>query len=392
MAGGVTRRALLGSILPGGVLVDGGFPGGNIVVEGVEGDTVRLHQDLRDTEGDWFYWYFRVRGAAGRRLRFQFTRSAAIGARGPAVSRDGGRNWGWLGRSGEEGESFQYEFAAGVREARFCMSIPYMESDLRRFLARHAGSRYLRRRVLCRTKAGREAELLECGAAGGKKGKIVLLTARHHACESIASYALEGLLETVLGAGETGEWLRGNLRFLVAPFMDKDGVEEGDQGKNRRPRDHNRDYDGRSLYPSVAAIRRLGEGWRAGEVLMALDLHCPWLRGGEHEQVHFVGGPEPGPWVGLAQFGEVLERGREGPLPFRSADNLPFGKSWNTEKNTAAGRSFGRWAAGLAGVAAAGTLEIPYANAGGVEVTAESARALGRDLARSLREFSRGLV
>ena len=30
---------------------------------------------------------------------------------------------------------------------------------------------------------------------------------------------------------EAGEWFRGNTEVLVIPFMDKDGVEDGDQGK-----------------------------------------------------------------------------------------------------------------------------------------------------------------
>jgi murein tripeptide amidase MpaA len=30
--------------------------------------------------------------------------------------------------------------------------------------------------------------------------------------------------------------------FFIVPPVDKDGVEDGDQGKNRKPYDHNRDY------------------------------------------------------------------------------------------------------------------------------------------------------
>ena len=33
------------------ILVDADFPGGNIVVDSIAGDTVTLHQDLRDTDG-----------------------------------------------------------------------------------------------------------------------------------------------------------------------------------------------------------------------------------------------------------------------------------------------------------------------------------------------------
>ena len=56
--------------------LDCAYPGGNILVEKIEGDTAFLRQDVRDTEGDWFYWNFRVRGAAGRTIHFHFTGSS----------------------------------------------------------------------------------------------------------------------------------------------------------------------------------------------------------------------------------------------------------------------------------------------------------------------------
>jgi hypothetical protein len=70
------------------VRVDADFPGGNIRIDRLEGDVVRLQPDLRDTAGSWFYWYFRVRGAAERTLRFEFTSGEPVGVRGPAVSTD----------------------------------------------------------------------------------------------------------------------------------------------------------------------------------------------------------------------------------------------------------------------------------------------------------------
>ncbi len=51
--------------------IDADFPGGNIVVDSIHRDTVFIQQDLRDTEGNWFYWYFRVgRSAAGKTFLF----------------------------------------------------------------------------------------------------------------------------------------------------------------------------------------------------------------------------------------------------------------------------------------------------------------------------------
>ena len=50
------------------------YPGGNIKVEKIDeaAGMVKLAPDLRDTKGKWFYFDFTVRGAAGRKLHFQF--------------------------------------------------------------------------------------------------------------------------------------------------------------------------------------------------------------------------------------------------------------------------------------------------------------------------------
>ena len=47
---------------------------------------MKIRQDFRDTPGHWIYWAFRVKGAAGRTLTFDFGDSAAVGSRGAAVS------------------------------------------------------------------------------------------------------------------------------------------------------------------------------------------------------------------------------------------------------------------------------------------------------------------
>ncbi|MFW6164484.1 MAG: hypothetical protein ACODAJ_17070, partial [Planctomycetota bacterium] len=79
------------------LVVDSEFHGGNLLVESIDGNTVRVRQDVRDTRGTWFWWHFRVRGAGGRTLKFVFTQGNVIGVRGPAVSLDKGRTWAWLG-------------------------------------------------------------------------------------------------------------------------------------------------------------------------------------------------------------------------------------------------------------------------------------------------------
>jgi hypothetical protein len=367
--------------------VDADFPGGNIVLENVKGDDVFLHQDLRDTAGNWFYWYFRVRGGQGRTLTFQFTKVNPIGVLGPAVSTDGGKSWKWLGAQAVRGSSFTYAFPRDAAEVRFCFAYPYQAHNLREFLKQYEQSAHLKVESLSKTKKGRDVELLRLGRLDSKSEQRVALTCRHHCCEMMASYVLEGIIAEVLADSDDGKWLRENVEFFIVPMVDKDGVEEGDQGKNRKPRDHNRDYEGKSIYASVQAIRERLPEWSAGKLRFAMDLHCPAARGAAHESIYFVGGPDEKKWSEVGRFCTILESMQSGPLVYRSKNNLPFGQGWNNKANIATGKPFAHWAAELPGVVAATTIEVAYANAEGKVVTDESARALGRDLARALRHY-----
>jgi hypothetical protein len=407
--------------------IDCAFPGGNILLERVEGDTVTLKQDLRDTAGHWFYWYFRVRGAAGRTLTFRFTGGDVFTRMGPSCSLDGGQTWRWVGpeslkapppapspsdprltpgagqgepRSPADprltpgagqgalpakpaGPTFTYAFGAEAGEVRFALSIPYTEANLKEFLAQHQGRAGLKVDTLCRTGKGRQAEVLYLGRLDGPPDYRLAFTCRHHACESVASYVLEGIMASVLADDDLGRWYRQHAAILAVPFVDKDGVEDGDQGKNRKPHDHNRDYaDGDTLHPTVAAIKTLLPAWSAGRLDAAIDLHCPSLK---DDYIHFVGGPEPEFWERALRLCALLKEVQNGPLVYAPADNVPFGTKWNTGSGTQ--MSFGRWARTVPGARLVTTIEFPYALAHKTPVTADGARAFGRDVAVALRQW-----
>ena len=368
------------------LIIDADFPGGNIIVDGIDGDTVRLHQDLRDTEGDWFYWYFRVRGAQGRVLTFQFTRGNPIGGRGPCVSVDGGASWQWLGTRPTDA-AFTFAVPAGNAETRFCLAVPYLEADLRRWLAARSGAQGLAVQNLCTTAKGRPVELLRLGRLDGECASRVAIVCRNHCCEMMANYSLEGLMDAVLADSEDGRWFRQRAELAIVPFMDKDGVEDGDQGKNRRPWDHNRDFGDRSIYASTKAMRDFLPAWSQGRLRIALDLHCPWLYGGENEEIYFVGGPVDAQWQRIQEFSRILEATQTSPLIHRPEFNLPFGQKWNTSAPGGPVNSFACWAAQLEGIDFGTTVEMPYANVVGKEVNAATARAFGADLARALRHY-----
>ncbi|TVS15872.1 MAG: peptidase M14 [Planctomycetaceae bacterium] len=369
--------------------IDCDFPGGNVIVERIEGSDVFLRQDPRDTPRFWFYWYFRVREAAGQSLTFHFTQGNVLGVRGPAVSTDGGETWSWLGADAMDGASFTYTFPAEADEVRFCLAMPYLESHLREFLGRYRDNPHLRIETHTTSRKGRTVERLRLGDLDGSPNHRVVLACRHHACETMASWALEGVMEVILSDTPEGQWLRENVEFLVFPFMDKDGVEDGDQGKDRAPHDHNRDYLGESIYPEVDALRRFVPAWSEGRLRIALDMHCPYIRGGgdrkgSNERLFFVGGPSEEGWARLEEFSQILEDVQVGPLRYARKHNLPYGENWNTLEQP---RSFGRWAALLPGVKIATTIEVPYADVAGTPVTPDSARAFGRDLSRAIRVY-----
>lgn len=389
--------AHISSAAEGEVRIDADFPGGNIKVEKTDGETIHVAPDLRDTQKGqwWFYWCFRLRAPAGKSVRIVFTERNPIGVRGPAVSADGGATWKWLGdkavRSAKRGDKTEWSFEAAVpqgkEDVRYAFCPNYLQSHLDAFRKEFEDNPALAIEELCRSRKDRLVELLRAGCLDAKKSRgTVVLTSRHHACEAIATYAMEGFLRAVLADNELGKRWRENYSVLAVPFMDKDGVESGDQGKNRTPHDHNRDYNPKPLYPEVTALMKLGSGL-ADRVVAAMDLHCPTIRGEWNDRVYLVGAPEKAAWENQQGFAKVLEKVQTGSIKFRSRDCLEYGTAWNTKANFVQGQSNSGWARETFSKARlVTTVEIAYADALGQEVNADSARALGRDIAAALAE------
>ncbi len=357
-------------------------PAGNLIVDHIDENLARIRQDQRGSTQKWFYWRFAVRGATGRTIRFEFTDGDVIGTRGPCASRDGGRSWGWLGRECCGPASFTHAFGERDADVQFCFCLPYLQADLDAFLARHGHG--IRRGALCRSRAGRKVEMLAIGPP--EAPRRVLLTARHHACESSASFVLEGLLDAVAHAApDTPQnWLRRNALVVAIPFVDKDGVEAGDQGKARGGHDHNRDYISKPIYPETAAIMQLVRAGFRPDV--AIDLHSPWIRGPHNECIYQVGCPDPTSWEAQQLFATVLEQQPSGKLPYSGKDDLPWGQEWNTEPATETACTCSKWMAEHV-VLLSSSLEIPYANVGDVTVTPENLREFGGRLAAAIGSF-----
>jgi hypothetical protein len=351
------------------VRINSSFPGGNIAVRSIDGKRIELSPDLRDTTTNWFYWYFEAEFGSPGEYEFHFD-MPAIGTRGPAVSLDGGKTWHWGGGKVEEIEAFRYRHDGKAENVRFCTGIPYLQENWQRL--------HLPVTELCRSRQGRSVELFTHGSGPRK----YLFSARHHCCEMAANYVLEGLIDTALNDP------RQDFTLFCVPFVDKDGVENGDQGKNRAPHDHARDYGPASIYPEVRAIMELVMREQP-EVI--LDLHCPWLRGGGTNETIYIVGVEPRDGQKrIDRFSAILEpESKTGNgIHYFQRDNIPFGSLWNTSANYTQGKTLGKWACGLPWRPLGASLEIPYANACDQSLTPELWRTFGRALWRAAHQYT----
>lgn len=288
------------------------FTGGNIRVREQDGDRFYLENELRDTWKDWFYWAFCAEQAQGRTVTFVFGEKR-LGYFGPAVSHDL-KNWKWL--DAREGDSFTYTFGQDEDRVYFAHHMLYHPERFEQFAERHE----MPLKTFCESPKGRKVPCAEFGR-GEKK---ILLTARHHACESTGNYVLEGVLEVLL------EQLPDGYSVLCVPFVDYDGVIEGDQGKFRIPHDHYKDYDldKEPIYPQTKTIR---EYVAAHSVIFAFDFHSPWHLGGEND-LCFIAHDSAEKLEGLNRLGELFEASITGAaFPYFHKNDHPQGLTWNTK-------------------------------------------------------------
>lgn len=361
------------------IRVDDRLPAGNIVFERVVNDTVYLHQDLRGAEKDWFYWAFRVKGAQGRKLTFVFTKSDVVGFRGPLVSVDKGKTYDYLAEKGAGKRNFTYEFGDNAREVWFYECFPYTPKMWEAFMKSSPKGLY-EKEILCKSRKGRNVPLyrIYSGTSGPKMSVVV--SSRHHCSEAPATFVAEGLTGAFLEDSELGRWLRDNVELIVVPFVDMDGVVDGDQGKWRLPHDHNRDYT-EFLYPETKALAGLIKEIQPD---IFLDFHNPTL------STRYIFSPLcEHPALKEDAFAAYVEKYQEGGLNYKVYKDLPFGVRWNTAKNYADGFSVKHWVLNnIEGIDVCRTFEVPFTYAGKTKVYPTNLRQFGHGIARAIKALA----
>jgi hypothetical protein len=356
------------------------YPGANGSVRAVDSDRLALSPELRDSARRAMYWNVGVESATDRELTVTFD-EPVVGPRGPAV-RTGREPWRWLGADARVDETtFRYRFDAGER-ARFALAPPYQHEDFAVFL--DGVDAPVTRETLVTSEGGRAVPLVR---HGDPSPSHVVVTGRHHACESPGSYALEGFLEAVFD----GDFAADHAVHAV-PFVDLDGVERGDQGKHRAPHDHNRDYvdenavsaDLDPLYRSTAAVMDYVRGLRTrGDLVLALDFHAPYAWGEDNDRPFFVADPDDHP--------DALETVADRLAAHTRGDVLTFDPTPGVGVHGFYGQSglthtFTRFA-DRCGTNLSVSFEVPFVGTDPDPSTPASARSIGRGLARATGEW-----
>ena len=347
------------------MLITSDFCGANITVKGIDGDTVYLENQIRDTTEDWFYWAFCIEGAEGRTVRFVFDKMR-VGYFGAAKSHDL-KNWEWT--RGECGEKFfTYTFAKDENKVYFAHNMVYSPDMLTDFCNRLG----IPMRTLCQSEKGREVPFFEVGDGE----EVLLLAARHHACESTGNYVIEGIVERFLENPIDG------LRIICVPIVDIDGVIDGDQGKARAPYDHNRDYavDTPPIYSSTRAIKELISDKK---LRYAFDCHAPWHFSGENDSVFLVRNSHEKDAL-IERFARLLEESiTPESLPYKATNDHGADLTWNHTTSP----TFSNYMLNTQGAEISFTVETTYFDAQGTEFSQEAAREFGRCYAEAIRKY-----
>ncbi|MDF2667881.1 MAG: hypothetical protein K0R67_187 [Paenibacillus sp.] len=360
------------------LIINSKYAGGNIHVVSIDEPVVKVEQEMRDTEGWWFYWNFRVESVKAQTVTFEFQNGEVIGPWGPAVSTDGIR-WDWLGAdSVTTAHSFQYEFG-DAEIVYFCFSLPYQLHHFESFYSRISNHSLVTRKLFTYSEQLRPVPLLLIGNPFADQH--IIMTSRHHACESPPSYLLEGLLEHYLAQTESSFLKHFLIHFI--PFVDIDGVENGDQGKSRAPHDHNRDYILNPIYNSTKAI---ADYVKLHDLAVGIDFHSPFKWGGRNDTPFIVKKASPRKEEN-ERFGRLLQsmtshRAGSGDITYDPVHDIEMGEDWNQPHGTNCSAYFERQNMKLVF-----TFEFPYFGKDSMIFTPDKCRLFGTDFAQALEAY-----
>ncbi len=238
--------------------IDCAFDGGNIAPVAVTADRADLA--IRpDSNGNWFQWfYFRVRGGAGRDLTLRIVNA------GVSSYPDGWNGYrACASADNQHWRRADTRYADGVLEIRhraetdtiwFAFFAPYdLGPPYARFVARAVANPAITASIIGRSVEGRDIDCLSVGEGT----RSVWLIGRQHSGETMASWWMEGALARLLDDGDpVAARLRTVARIHLVPIVNIDGAARGNLRGNAAGIDLNRQWHAPdpATAPEVAAV------------------------------------------------------------------------------------------------------------------------------------------
>ncbi|MBI5800514.1 MAG: zinc carboxypeptidase [Verrucomicrobia bacterium] len=295
------------------------FEGGAARVESVD-QAARVIRFMPggDPQRGWpCWWYLRVDGVAkDERVTLDLAGSdrptrnngqdtgkplaASWAMPGRATFSTEGKTWQHTAPGKKEGARILYEVTGTGGPLWVAWGPPFTPRDTDALLAEAEKlSPAAKSFELAQTLGGRPVRGLRVSAANAPKPPGIWVHARQHAWESGSCWVARGFTEWLVSDDADAKWLRANAEVFIVPIMDVDNAATGNGGKEAAPRDHNRDWDDKPVYPEVAAAQlQLRALARENRLDVFLDLHNPGP--GDLKPFFFTGPPEL-----LAEAGRV---------------------------------------------------------------------------------------
>lgn len=163
---------------------------------------------------------------------------------------------------------------------------PYTYSKLQLYLlgldSDPVKAKNIRRKLLCRSLAGNAVDLVTITEPASNPVElshrpIVVLSARVHPGETVASFMMKGCLDFLTSENEEAAQLRRMFIFKVIPMLNPDGVINGNYRANLAGKDLNRQYlkPHQLVEPPVFYMKQMLRRWAAtaGGVELFCDFH-----------------------------------------------------------------------------------------------------------------------
>lgn len=162
--------------------------------------------------------------------------------------------------------TFSYTFTHDADMVQFAYSVPYTYTDLRNDLQEievdEKRSLHVQRKVLCKTLAGEDCEMLVVTSRDSSynfnQRKGVIITARVHPGETVGSWMMRGVINFLTDPfSEEARLLRENFVFKIIPMLNPDGVINGNYRSSLAGCDLNRQWKNpsKTLHPTIFNVK-----------------------------------------------------------------------------------------------------------------------------------------